>query len=145
MEERGSQRIFFRASELGPDLEARLRGSLTHGLVTKRDLGRYYWLLKGELSSIGLTRDEACAVCDACNATAFDPEATRFIWAEIADAEDTCDKWGVDQAALVQKLRALTRVQSLALADAIERFWVNPHMDTDQALRKVGLIPDDEA
>ncbi len=105
--------------------EVDARGNNRSGTIS-RDLGRYYALLKRGLKRAGLTREEALLVCDALNGTLHEPETMRLVWAQVEDAcrLDQLDrKWGVDGAALVEKLKGLDELASAAVVDATERFW----------------------
>ena len=66
-------------------------------------------------------------VCDILNGIWLNDSASlSYVWAEVADAcqlNHTDKKWEVDGAALVNKLRALTYGQLVALVDEVERFW----------------------
>lgn len=116
-------------------------------LVAKRDLERYYATLRAELAGVDLSEAEASAVVDAANGTLFDPPTARLLWAEVDDAvrlNGLDRKWAVDGRALVEKLRSLTASQTLAVADACERFWsavgAGEEVETASLLRRVGLV-----
>jgi hypothetical protein len=120
------------------------------GLVAKRDLGRYYALIREELRRLSppLTQAEASLICDACNGTWMGDEYSpgpMILWAEVADAcrlNELDAKWGVDGDALVARLQRMTPGQLMAIADAVERFWLEPDLDTEEGLRRVGLMPE---
>lgn len=91
-----------------------------------RDLGRLYDLYRQALREVPLTTAEACLICDVMNGTMPEPYSTACLWAEVEDGirlNKMDEKWGVDGPALVERLRALTPLQALALIDAAERFW----------------------
>lgn len=142
---KGTPFVGFRASDLQDALEARQPDpdGQALGLTAKRDLGRYYDALRRELklAAATLTRGEKLALCDVSNGTLWDSLSAGYLWAEVADADPAqLAQWGVDQDALVAKLRALTPTQSLALVDALERWWLLPEVtDHDESLRAVGL------
>ena len=123
-------RIQFRAGELLGPLTARQDGErLSRDRVAARDLERYYAVLAAELRRLDLTRDEAMLVLDSLNGVLHEtPEsAATMLWASVSDSIelDGLDrKWGVDGAALITKLRALSVAGALALIDAAERWWV---------------------
>jgi hypothetical protein len=72
-----------------------------------------------------LTEAQWCAIVDACNGTMIDDEHTwRMMWAELACAPETCEKWGIDQAATVETLRAMTWPQLLAIRETVRGYWV---------------------
>ena len=94
-----------------------------------QDLRRYYRLLaEGRLAlHARLPTERLSLILEACNGWTMDPEAPRHLWIQVADGTrlkrlDT--KWAVtDFPGLVRRLQELTWLESLALADAIERFW----------------------
>jgi hypothetical protein len=125
-------------------IEQRVTAGLTGSLVARRDLGRYYALLDAALGTVHLSTAEAALVCDAVGSAAADQYA--FVWAAVADgirARGLEAKWSVDGAALIDRLRALSPGQALALADAVERFWVVSRQDgaesLEQHLERCGL------
>jgi hypothetical protein len=74
-----------------------------------------------------LSEAEWCALCDANNGTVLDdhPQTVCYLWANVADFDGLGEKWGVDQAALVDKLRILPYAALCALAEVIADFWGN--------------------
>jgi hypothetical protein len=136
--------VSFRDQALASQLAAR-SGERSLGLTAARDLERYFALLRDTLPTVPLAENEAMLVCDALNGIIIDPHTYKLtyklIWAQVDDAIhiDRLDrKWDVDGQALVSKLRGLTAAQCLALADAVERFWLDPN--APDALRRVGLV-----
>ena len=94
--------------------------------IISRDLERLYTLYQRALRRVDLTIDEACLVVDALNSSLMTADTAHLLWAGIEDAiqhENLAEKWGVDGQALVEKLRSLNEVQSMAVIDAAERFW----------------------
>lgn len=141
----GTRRIGFRAGDMLPELEARVdRGGSTGSVheVAARDLRRYYHCLREELRSVLLTEAEASLICDCCNGTWWEAHTVPLLWANVADGvrlEALDQKWGVDGPALIAKLQGLTYGQTLALVDAVERFWRDPNPMGD-ALQRAGLV-----
>lgn len=94
-----------------------------------QDLSRYYRLLAEVRPAMRerITPAELSLILDACNGWAMEADAPRHLWMEIADSirlNGADKKWEVaDAAGLVQRLRDLTWLESLALCDAVERFW----------------------
>ena len=94
-----------------------------------QDLRRYYRLLaEGRLTlQTTLSIEKLSLILDACNGWTMDPEAPRHLWIQVADGirlKRLDTKWPmVDSAGLIRKLQGLTWLESLALADAVERFW----------------------
>lgn len=137
--------VSFRDATLEPLLEERAPEPGGLGLIAKRDLTRYYDALRRELKTVAqlLTPSEALALCDISNGTLWDEVSAALLWAEVADADQAqLDQWGVNRDTLVAKLRALTPAQSLAVVDALERWWLLPEdvaSDQDRGLAAVGL------
>jgi hypothetical protein len=70
------------------------------------------------------TLGEWCAVCDANNGVLFDDSSSRtLMWANVADSPGIGEKWEIDATKLVGKMRALSFVQSIAMAEICQRFW----------------------
>lgn len=132
------------ANRLPPLLRQQVRARGPALDIVPRDLSRYYALLRRESRRICLTVNEALAICDALNGSRMDATSAAFLWAEIADAlpDGLAAKWDIDGPALVARLRALTPAQSLAIVDAVERWWRLPEEagDNEDRLRAVGLI-----
>lgn len=69
---------------------------------------------------------EMSAVCDALNGALLQPAATidGGIALEVSDAmPDLAAKWGIDGAALVEKLRDMSFAQSVSLLEHVEKYW----------------------
>ena len=117
--------IQFRPGDIDEEIQARKQSMDSSVNVTaKRDLERYYKLLDGVRPHF--TRQQALFLCDLLNGTLFDPvmQAARLLWAEVQDAPPAlAEKYDVDQDALVERLNALSLAESLAVIDAVERFW----------------------
>lgn len=135
--------IQFRPGPMTGALTERAGGS-SIDLIAKRDLARYYELLRRELARISLTRDEACLICDAMNGTALLESFSPFyLPMELGDAislNHLDDKWKVDAEVLLGKVARWTPAQLLAVGDATERFWSRSDEDTDLVLESVGLV-----
>lgn len=124
---------------LPADLALRTNGRTSRNEVARRDLERYYEILRRALPAFA--RNEALAILDATNGTLFDPTTAPLLWADVDDSEGLGEKWGVDTSALVARLRGLSYAESLALVDACERFWsYGQDADTDLALQASGLV-----
>lgn len=142
---RKTDQITFRASDLAGQLDARTDGRLSAGLVAKRDLERYYETLRRSLPTFG--SQEALAILDTCNGTLWEPHTVRLIWANVEDAirlEALDQKWNIDGAALVARLRSLSYAEALAVVDAAERYWCSAEEDADAALAATGLVAAEE-
>jgi hypothetical protein len=141
--------IQFRPGQLAGQVERRAGRAPDAGSaneVARRDLGRYYVLLERELRTVELGEAEASLITDALNGTMMDAGSWTLLWAEIDDAcllDRLHEKWDVDGGRLVAKIRAMTPGQTLALVDAVERFWQPGQVeDTGAQLRAVGLVRD---
>ncbi len=101
---------------------------------------RYMAMVADEIGRLDLTRAEWCAILEANSGVDLIGGAGQgtMIWANLADSPALAEKWTVDVAALVARLRALPRSTLLALREACDRFWARPEMDTDEALRLIG-------
>lgn len=113
-------------------------------LETERDIQRYRRLLADELQRLALTEDEALLICDALNGVWVDESSYRLVGTEILDAiqhDNLHIKWQVADLALAKRLAEATPGQSLALVDAVERFWREAEDvdDTRELVRRVGL------
>lgn len=91
--------------------------------VAKRDLERYYELLRRELRTVSLSREEVMLLLDVSNGTLWQPFSIPLLWAEVEDSleDGLAEKWGVDGPALVERLKAFTPGQAFAVVDALER------------------------
>jgi len=108
--------------------------------VIHRDLERLYTLYRLALREMKLTLPEAWFIVDMLNGSLVDAYSAGTLW---ASAEDACaldgldKKWQVDGKAFVEKLKALSPVQALALVDAAERFWqANTGSMKDEDIKK---------
>lgn len=117
-----------------PRVNFRMGGSLQADLlvrgdspdaVAKRDLERYYYGLRYSFLKLNLTLDEVVCLIDIFNGTIFRPETIMLLWASVDDAIDEIKiKYPqINGRALVARLRGLSYIDLLSIADAIERFW----------------------
>ena len=107
-------------------VDERTEPGMPDNLVVRRDIERYYAVLADELRRMEWGEPEASLIVDALNGVLADAHSYGLLWAGISDAielEGLDRKWGVDGAALVARLRALTPGQAIAVTDAAERFW----------------------
>lgn len=158
--------IQFAAGLLEPDLLERTGASDRPEWVARRDLERYYAVLRDELTRLRLSEVEAFTLV-ACRGWAVEPSSYRLVWAEVEDyLNDQTEDAGTaqldriprlaanDRAVLVAKLRALSPAAVMALLDAVERYWIASeearsargglHLPADEPailLRSVGLVP----
>ena len=93
------------------------------------DLTRYYRLLAEMRPTLRerFSPPEISLILDACNGWMMDLSSPAHIWLEVADAirlNQIDKKWEVtDGQALVQRIHDLSWLESVALADAITRWW----------------------
>lgn len=89
-----------------------------------------------------MTEAEWSACCDALNGHYMDAGdglmGVRYAWASVEDCAGLGDKWGVDQSALVARLRALPLAEAVALAEVVQRFWRRTDLPTREALEAAG-------
>lgn len=97
-------------------------------VMLKRDVERYYEALERTLKSLTFTVGEVSLMADAANGTLWEPHTVPMLWAQIADSleDGLAGKWEVDGEALVARLRKLSYMESLAIVDALERWWAQP-------------------
>ena len=94
-----------------------------------RDLRRYYRLLaEGRFAlRTRFSAERLSLILDACNGWVMDLEAPQHLWIQVAEEirlKSLDAKWAVaDSAGLIKRLKELTWLESLALADAVQRFW----------------------
>ncbi len=101
-------------------------------------IGRYSRIVADSMPTF--TRGEWCAIFDANNGTLYlDDSSITMAWANVADLPGLDEKWGIDSAALVAKMRRLTTAQAIAVVEANERFWANHEKPTDEALKVAGV------
>lgn len=135
---KGTPTITFRvgAGKLAEALTARDYKHESHkNEIAKRDLARYYALLEKSLATVQLTEAEANALCDANNMSGFDKALpSSMLWANVLDTPGLDTKWSIDTDLLVSKVRSLSPLQSAAVMDAIERFWIHSEESTVQSV-----------
>lgn len=150
----GNKRIAFRAPEaLRSEVEARQdalsaaldsSGDAPLGSTARRDLERYYAVIRDELKRLQLTQREVLLILDAMNGVIVDPaEMYRStILLDVADhirlnAAD--EKWDIDGDGLIRKLEALSPGTLMALVDLAERFWARSEEAADAVLKDLGV------
>lgn len=146
---RGPTNVSFRAGDLIRDLTPRIAAGETPGPVARRHLHRYYALLATTLAGVTFTSAEAHLLTLAADvllehAPADSFPSHRWLWAALDDATrgKTIDAVSV---ALIERVRELSPVESLAVLDALERVQAARSHGlplTDELLRDVGLLRD---
>jgi hypothetical protein len=134
-----SDRIAFRAQTMMQDILSRQRTAQeSAGTVAKRDLERYYAMLRRSLETVVLAEEEAKAVVHALRGEEFNAHSFQLFWAAVDDA---VRKRTIPDAesfvGLSAKLRALNFAEKLAIVDAVEKLRGEAAPDK---LRAVGLI-----
>lgn len=110
------------------EIEKRVEYDNVSGALN-RSLDRYFALLARRIAEWrGQLSDRECAlILDATNGTMFaDTFGISHLWGEVADAislDGLDQKWEVDGAALVDKIKASGMIGQAALVDASERWW----------------------
>jgi hypothetical protein len=143
----GSPEVRFRLGDLVEPVTERAKGSesveQSRASVARRDLGRYYDLLSAALERVSLTDPEALLICDTLRGTWLDTPTISLLWTEVEDAcrlEGLDQKWAVDGAALVDRLRGMGLAELHSIADAAERFHLEPEGPYSERLWGVGLV-----
>jgi hypothetical protein len=153
--------ISFRSVALEPELAARAPKGRGLGQVAKRDLARYYNLLRLLRQDLTLSIGEALVICAAMREVIHDvdlPQAETWTtaYALVFRTTDGADfrhfgltpahqqRWGTNGAALRSKVAGWSFEQRCAVLDGVERFWLRcASVDDPQAaqvLAEVGLV-----
>jgi hypothetical protein len=92
-----------------------------------------------------LEENEWFAVCDANNGYGMMEEINadsglgqvewNGIWVNVYDTPELGEKWGIDETRLVQRLRDMSSVERIAVAETIQRFWAYSRIEGHAALR----------
>jgi hypothetical protein len=93
-------------------------------IAARRGLNRHNTFL--DIVRPVFTRDQAMLLVDVFNGTHFEPieMSLSALWASLDEAEDAYyQKHGVEKEAFVKRVHDLTKGETLAVIDAIERFW----------------------
>jgi hypothetical protein len=154
--------VSFRSVTLEPELAARTPEGRGLGWVAKRDLGRYYALLRLLRHDVALSVGEALVICAAMRGIVQD--SRREVHAEMwtaayallprtADAMDFRrfgltpeheQRWRVDGTVLRGKVAMWSFEQRCAVLDGVEQFWLRCESVDDpqaaQVLDEVGLV-----
>lgn len=96
-----------------------------------------------QIADFGLTRAEACALCDANNgALLLGAHWWLSVGANIADtpAKALSAKWNCDAERLARRVLEADRGTLFALAYAAAQFWRHSDRDTDEALSLAGFV-----
>lgn len=152
MTDRRDPPVSFRPGALAPALDARAdpgSGAAGRNPVARRDLARLYAALAAELRRRDWAPAEALALADACAGWVAGDDDARMLGVRVKDAIDLdgiATRHGLDAAAFLARVAALSPAGALAVVDACERFWAlagaDPDADADAGdlLRAVGLL-----
>lgn len=144
------QKIQFRPGNLMAELLNRTGEFDSPDLIARRDLGRYYSLIRRSVPKF--THEDVEILTMACEFwTVTDADQARHIWAEVeiwleesAPQSGYSDEWINDHRGLVDRLKELEPVESMAVSDAIERariYWLEGGTDAaEDVYKKVGLM-----
>jgi hypothetical protein len=104
---------------------------------------RYLVMVRDELSRINFSRGEWCAILDANNGVEANTGAgeinATMLWANVADSDGLGQKWHIDQDALVNRMRCLSKSAAVTVLEICDRFWSRSDLATDEALAKAGV------
>lgn len=107
----------------GPPIAAALAGYEDNRSGRLNQVASAYMVIVDALKP-DFSVSEWCAVCDGLNSYPLDDrQSRRFAWASIADDPSLGEKWGVDHASLVDKVRGLSEAQLIAMREIFERAW----------------------
>lgn len=119
----GTRIVNFRVGVLEEPLSRRANAlPATPSAIAKRDLERYYAFLADEIGGLDISEPEWNLLREVCGGTAWDVSSYGYLWAEIEEScRDGLDqKWGVDGASLVQRVREYGLAGAIAIIDAVE-------------------------
>jgi len=122
--------VSFRLGVLAPVVDARIKGDRDNGAraeALREMVARYDLICRRDQPKFSVA--EWKLICDVMNGvwTSDGGANIPMIWAEVSDGirlNAVDKKWRVKGAALVEKIRALTAGQTIAVLDTVERFWV---------------------
>ncbi len=82
-----------------------------------------------KIKLLKLSHAESMLITDALNGVIVMPEtAEQQLWLEVEDAiahRQLDQKWNVDGAALVEKLKKLSHDAAIEIVDNVNKFWSN--------------------
>jgi len=119
--------VTFRLGDLEPDVLRRRPDGRALGSVVRRDLHRYYRVLRDSLRHVKLTPEEAHCVVMALRGHDLDAMSYRFLWAEVEQRVRENRKAFVPEACdtdlLLEGLRRLSAGALMAILDAVDQYW----------------------
>jgi len=97
--------------------------------VIGESLDRYFESLRRARARLvgQFSAGELALIADSSNGTRWDAYSVPLLYANVEDGLDDglAEKWEVEGAALVAKLRALSYIEAAAIVDAVERWWAH--------------------
>jgi len=119
--------VSLRLGDLEPSVLRRKPDGRALGGVVRRDLTRYYRVLRDSLRRVKLSPEEAHCVVMALWGHDLDSGSYRFLWAEIEqrvrDSRTDFVPDGCDTDLLLAGLRALPYGAVMAVLDAADQYW----------------------
>lgn len=126
--------VTLRLARVLPEVDARTPADGVRSDAVRRDLGRYYQLMRLEVTDAGFSHSELCAILNACRGMymlSTDEVDGAFVRGRVADLEDA--------GPLLDKLRPITIAQTYALADLICMYGCQ-EQDASPFLRGLGYV-----
>jgi hypothetical protein len=119
--------VTFRLGDLEPQVLRRRPDGRALGAVVRRDLHRYYRVLRDSLRHVRLSPEEAHCVVMALRGHDLDGSSYRFLWAEVEqrvrENRRAFVPEGCDTELLLEGLRRLPPGALRAVLDAADLYW----------------------
>ncbi|GHO89257.1 hypothetical protein [Dictyobacter formicarum] len=134
---------FRAASTLEKNLQGRTPTGKPAGEIARRDLVRYYSLLRQSLPAFQMA--EAMLIVEALQRNPPDMEQVQRLWISVEQAvkaDQLEQRWRVNAAALVERLRTLTPAECMAICDAVECVLCQPTpivQELQARVKQIGL------
>ena len=130
MPTKGTPLVCFRmgAGDFADALDARSDGDSARGAAARDYLEWLFALADRDLEKIRWSDAEWNLLYDACNGMLWDADSIRLLWVQVNDAihlNHLDEKWGVDTVPFLGKLRSLSPMRCLAVADKVRRYWLS--------------------
>lgn len=122
-----------------PVLEAAIANNGGGAGLSRRlaQIGDRYMEILRRTELPALSEAEINALRDCNNGTWHEPASMirGALWLSIEDSlpDGLADKWQIDAAALIDKLKSITFAQEVKLIEAIELYWSRQHTSEDAA------------
>lgn len=119
--------VTLRLGDLEPKVLRRKHDGMALGGVVRRDLERYYQVLRDSLRTVKLSPDEAHCVVMALRGHELDAVSYRFLWAEVEQRIRAHGPQFVpancQTELLLEGLRRLPHGALMAVLDAVDQYW----------------------